>query len=59
MKREFIQRIFREGVVDTRKYRYVIKWYCDTYGEIRRLPLEYLDTTRALNKDNWELMAIL
>ena len=60
MKKEFIRRIFREGVVDTRKYRYVIKWCAyGTYGEIRRIPLKYLDTTKALDKDNWELVLIV
>lgn len=60
MKKEFIERVIREGIVDTRKYRYVIKWRgYGTCGEIRRIPLKYLDTTKALDKDNWKLMLIL
>ena len=52
MKRGFIERVIRERIVDTRKYRYISE---STFAEglvIRRIPLEYLNTTRALN--SWE-----
>lgn len=41
------QRIIREGIVDTKTYRYI---YRD--GAIYRLPIKYLDTTAAIN--GWE-----
>ncbi len=60
MKKEFIDRITRERIVDTRKYRYVIK-ECynatEQWAEIRRLPLEDLDTTAAI--DGWETVKVI
>ena len=47
MKKEFIERIIREGTVDTRNYRYRV-----FEGEIIRLPIEYLGTTAAFG--GWE-----
>lgn len=51
MKKEFRSRIENEGIIDTRKYRYIAKttWI----GlEIWRIRLDLLDTTAAI--DNWE-----
>lgn len=53
MTSAFINRLLREGVVDTRKYRYVL----DDNGHettIKRLPVELLDTTGALTE--WEIV---
>ena len=58
MKKEFIRRIIREGVVDTRKYRYLAKTVNgaeEQYTAICRLPLGDLDTTAAI--DGWETVA--
>lgn len=49
MKKEFIERVIREGIVDTRKYRYIMK-----APKILRLPRIYLDTTKAI--DEWEVV---
>ena len=49
MKKEFLEKVKHEGIVDTRKYRYVY-----SNGEIKRLPIEYLDTTAALSE--WEVV---
>lgn len=51
MKKEFLNRVLHEGVVDTRKYRYIVN---DSGADIvvRRLPIEDLDTTAAI--DGWE-----
>ena len=51
---DFINRIERNGgILDTRKYRYII----DTMtGECKRIKLVYLDTTAALDKNNWEIV---
>ena len=51
MKKEFLNRILYEGVVDTRKYRYI----ANNPGAsivIRRLPIKDLDTTATI--DGWE-----
>ena len=53
LSKEFIAKVIRESIVDTRKYRYVHKEYC--YHEcIMRLPIEYLGTTKAI--DGWEIV---
>ena len=51
---KFLERVKREGIVDTRKYRYVVD---SAHGVIKRLPIEYLDTTLALTE--WEVVANL
>ena len=52
MRRSFYEKVKRHGSVDTRKYRYVI----EDYGNVARLPIEYLDTTRA--EDGWKIIKI-
>lgn len=46
--------------VDTKKYRYKL-FACgnaaEQWAEIRRIPLEYLDTTAAI--DGWETVEVL
>ena len=56
MKKEFIDRVIREGSVDTRDYRYVADVLPDGI-QIRRLHLSDLDTTAAL--DSWELVSTI
>lgn len=51
MKKEFLNRVLHEGVVDTRKYRYIVG-ESGTDIVVRRLPIEDLDTTEAI--DGWE-----
>jgi hypothetical protein len=56
VKQELIDRIIREGAVDTDKYRYL----CETDNKgarIKRLPLDILDTTAA--RDGWEIVKVL
>lgn len=53
MKKEFVEKILRERCIDTAKYRYTVKEYPD-HMDILRLPLEYLDTTAAI--DGWEVV---
>lgn len=50
MTNKFYERVMKERTVDTRNYRYTIN---EREGEIVRLRIEYLDTTRALNE--WEM----
>lgn len=57
MTKKFIERVKREGRVDTRKYRYISDEDVrhDKYiFQIKRLPLEYLDTMAAY--DEWEVV---
>jgi hypothetical protein len=56
MNKQLKDRILREGIVDTDKYRYTLKELPDR-TEIRRLPIEYLDTTAAI--DGWEVVEAL
>lgn len=51
MTKTFEDRIYSEGIVDTRNYRYALKEKED-HHEIIRLPICWLDTTRAI--DGWE-----
>ena len=55
MTQAFIDRLMKERIVDTAKYRYIVTEEHDAtaqWAEIRRLPLDKLDTTAA-NTD-WE-----
>lgn len=56
MKNEFIEKIIRERIVDTAKYRYVIK-ECGDHAEIQRLPIKQLDTTDAI--DGWSVVKVI
>ena len=42
-------------IVDTKNYRYMYK--CNDYPQIVRIPINLLDTTAALDPENWELCA--
>ena len=53
MTKAFEQKVVREGIVDTATFRYV---FDDLTGTIKRIRLEYLDTTAELDKDNWEIV---
>lgn len=57
MKKEFIEKVLNERLVDTKSYRYVAKVRFDGKQEIKRLRLEYLDTTKAI--DGWEIVAVI
>jgi len=51
MKKEFIEKVLHERIVDTKQYRYVAK-VKDGKQYINRLPVADLDTTAAI--DGWE-----
>lgn len=60
MKKDFIDRVIREGIVDTKAYRYIRKDVnnaTEQWMEIRRLPLSALDTTAAI--DGWETVQVI
>lgn len=55
MTKSFESRIMNERIVDTRNYRYIVADCYDDrtqWAEIRRLPIDKLDTTAA--NDGWE-----
>ena len=58
MTKQFMEKVLKFRMVDTRNYRYVAE-EChnadEQWLEIRRLPLELLDTTAALTE--WETVA--
>lgn len=56
MTKTFKARVMKELTVDTRNYRYNVKDFGD-HTEIQRIPLEYLDTTAAIN--GWEPVAVI
>lgn len=51
MTRRLLERVIAESIIDTRKYRYT---YNTGNGNIKRLPLDKLDTTDALI--DWEVI---
>ena len=56
MKKDFENKIIRSGIVDTKKYRYVLRGTIN--GDvIERIPIEYLDTTMAIN--GWETVKVI
>lgn len=57
MTKAFVEKIKREKVVDTRKYRYILEENVDKTPCIKRLPKIDLDTTAAI--DGWETVATL
>lgn len=60
MTKAIRERVMRGEIVDTRKYRYVLKGcqnHENQWAEIRRLPIEYLDTTSAFSK--WETVEVV
>lgn len=60
MTKEFISKVIREGIVDTKTYRYICKDVTsatEQWMEIRRLPISALDTTAAI--DGWETVQVI
>ena len=57
MKTTLFERICKEGIVDTKTYRYCYEGKNeDGKIVIKRIKVEYLDTTAALDQDNWEII---
>lgn len=47
--KKFIKKVLHDRIVDTKQYRYRVN---ESTGYIERIPIEYLDTTKAL--EGWE-----
>lgn len=55
---KFVGRVISERIVDTRRYRYIIREHLSNgYAEILRIPLDYLGTTKSIN--GWKVVKIL
>lgn len=50
------EKVLQNGTVDTKTYRYRFV-ECGDHGEIRRVRVEYLGTTAAL--DGWETVEVI
>ena len=56
MKPEFIEKVIRERIVDTKAYRYIYKTFAD-HAEIQRIRISDLGTTAAIN--GWETVKVI
>ena len=56
MTKMFREKVLQNGTVDTKTYRYRFV-ECGGHGEIRRVRVEYLGTTAAL--DGWETVEVV
>lgn len=56
MKKEFFDKIIKNGVVDTKKYRYIYIVSAEK-AEIRRIAIDLLDTTATI--DGWEVVKVI
>lgn len=52
MKKDLEQKIIRERIVDTNRFRYAYLERANGYAIIK-CKREYIGTMKALNKDNW------
>lgn len=51
MRESFKRKVIENGIYDTKRYRWL---YDSNSNTIQRLPIQYLDTTRALSE--WEIV---
>lgn len=56
MKKIFENKVIRNGMVDTKKYRYILRTTING-ATIERIPIEYLDTTMAIN--GWKIVKVI
>ena len=65
MTQQFVRQILREGIKDTRNYRYISRIVNEAdaqYQVIKRISINALDTTAALNDasdtnpDGWQIV---
>lgn len=56
MKKDLIQKVIDERVVDTPKYRYM-RVYGKEYNSIYRFPKKYVGTKDEHDKNKWEVVA--
>lgn len=50
-RKKFLEKVLHDRIVDTKQYRYRVN---ESTGYIERIPIEYLNTTKAL--EGWELV---
>ena len=56
MTKAFIDKVIRNGIVDTANYRYAYR-ADKTRAVVERLPINQLDTTAAL--EQWEVVEVI
>lgn len=56
MSTKFIEKVIRDGIVDTANYRYAYR-VDKTRAVVERLPIKKLDTTAAL--EPWEVVEVI
>lgn len=56
MTKMFREKVLNNGTVDTKTYRYRLV-ECGSHCEIRRIRIDYLDTTAAI--DGWETVEVI
>ena len=56
MTNKFIDKVIREGIVDTKNYRYAYR-VDKTRAVVERFPIKQLDTTAAL--EPWEVVDVI
>ena len=65
VKKEFLEKVIRNRIVCTKNYLYKRFDYSAanengdfyTFSIIKRIDINYVDTTRYLDKENWETIA--
>lgn len=65
LKKSFLEKVIKEEIVDTRKYRYKTYEYTAVnendefykFWIIKRIDIDYVDTTRYLDEIFWEPIA--
>lgn len=53
-KKDFIKRIIKERIVDTKNYRYAARTDKDYHERIYKIKIDLIGTTEALKKENWK-----
>lgn len=65
MRKELIKKVLRDGIYDTKRYRYTATQYLNGKVAIKRIERDMLDTTAALsdasdtNPNGWQIDAII
>lgn len=53
MKKALVEKVIENKIYDTNRYRYC---YEELRGVITRLPIEYVNTTKSLDADNYKIV---
>lgn len=53
-KKNFIKKVIKERIVDTKNYRYTARTDRDNHERIYRIKINLIGTTEALKEENWK-----